>query len=67
MYILDLETTRTEVKITEHHIVALLKGHLCISFLFDLPESLKLWTKYLFELLVSCHFPPPAALLLLIL
>ena len=58
MYILDLETIITEVKITEHHSVALLKGHLCIPILLDFPEHLKLLTKCLFELLpFHVNFP----------
>lgn len=50
MYILDLETIITEVKITEHHSVALLKGHLCIPILFDFPEHLKLLKLLKFEI-----------------
>ena len=40
MYILELGTTTTEIKITKDH-VALLKGNLSTPILLDFPEDLK--------------------------
>lgn len=51
MYILELATTTTEIKITKDH-MALLKGNLSTPILLDFPEDLKLLMRYLFMLLL---------------